>query len=189
MGSEGGSTWQSLVLVVDPARGTTQRSRYTYTTSDGTIFTAESTLEYLADGVHEQEERTSQGTDSWDCRTVPAPLVLPTGAKPGYQVTYNPTCTGTGYYAVGFTKSVTVGISGTNTVWVDGSTVATLVVEASWSYVSGGTTGSGKEETSVLPSNDLVVQMSEEDEEEIAGWSPQSFQSEYSADIDSLRPE
>lgn len=177
-----------MALTVGTADGGTQRSEEDVTDSNGTRFSGTRTVLYADDGVHLLDTVSSGGSanETTDCRAAAAPLVLPAGARPGYEVGWTESCTGTGSYSAGYSDRLTLSILREETVQIGSTAVSTLVVRTTSSWMSAGLTGSGSEDDWVMPGDGLPVQISANDTEQLGGqpW----FQLSYDATIDSVRP-
>jgi hypothetical protein len=136
----GGGCWYDAVKVtVDPASGSGQRSHSNFRGDDGCDYVSEQTVDYQPDGIHllqtMRDDRHSlvapecgMGVVRFGtievCNPVPSPLILPTGAKPGYHLSFTMACPSDWGANI---RQVSIDIVGTKKVMIDGRGTTTLV--------------------------------------------------------------
>ncbi len=134
-------------LVIDPPQGTRQHS----TVSSGSSGKMETTLDYLADGVHVVEIKLTAGSLVFDFVGNPPPLAAPTGGKPGQSVDFDLVDS-----AHGTTIHVHIDFVRTESISIGGQSVDTMVIHQVGT-LSGQITGTQTQDAWVSQQDDLIV--------------------------------
>lgn len=152
-----------FVFVADEPTGSTQRHSVRYPCPD---YADERIVDYQPDGIHlvrtywdnghrpplVGDARCGTGPGVRElCNPIPAPLILPTGARPGQHLSYVMAC------APGNLHFVSIDIIGTKTVTIERKRVTTLVVRTRDDVIAPQGTIEITVVSWVLPSNGLVV--------------------------------
>lgn len=160
--SEGGCGDRPSKLVVDAPTGSTQRTTERDNCRD---YVHEETVDYQPDGIHLLQTYTDHGgrlgtngdpdcglnVSLTVCNPIPAPLILPTGAKPGQHLSYTMVCAP---YVV---HQVAIDIVGTKKVMIGRKWETTLVIRTRDELTSPRGPYVLTQEDWVIPRNGLVV--------------------------------
>jgi hypothetical protein len=160
--SEGGCFGRPSKLTVHAPTGSVQRSTGRDNCRD---YIREETVDYQTDGIHllrtYMDGGDRLGTNDPDCgrivsipqvcNPIPAPLILPTGAKPGQHLTYTMVC------APFVVHQVSIDIVGTKEVMIGGKWLTTLIIRTSEEVINHLGGFKSTQEAWVIPRNGLVV--------------------------------
>ena len=160
--SEGGCFDRPSTLTVDAPTGSVQRSTERDNCRD---YIREETVDYQTDGIHLLRTYVDGGsrpaTSDPDCgalvsipqvcNPIPAPLILPTGAKPGQHLSYTMVC------APFDVHRVSIDVVGTKDVMISGTWLTTVIIRTRLEATSIWGPFRSTREGWVIPSNGLVV--------------------------------